>query len=389
MLNRLFGIDNLQQVQQSLFERKLFQVDESLLSRPEAEQAILKGTLRAKRSALVTATILSWVSWPLLLTVFVVSFTHLWEQVARIVPHNVPPLPIPGELYNYVAAANTGLVDLIAVYLVAVSNISAFAGRREGRAQWFYLLLTLGLNAGFVFRYAPEVNQMVKPYIIWIDLAVAVMLALMVPVSIYAIEKAHRAVAQLRLMLLAEVTTYQALISDDGAEPLLKKLQDEVADLKGSKEVLERLIQTWEARYNELSATLERERDGWKAQCLDWTAELDQAAEERKDLNARLTTALAEVERLKQEAKHRPLLDDPLAVQTLIQTAPLIPVAEPPMTNGYYEPKPRQKGATVMLCEVCGVGELDATEKGIAGRTSWKRKFGGKYACRECRDKAG
>jgi len=183
-------------------------------------------------------------------------------------------------------------------------------------------------------------------------------------------------------MLLAEVTTYRALISDDGEDPLLKKLQDEVADLKGSKEALERLIQTWEARYNELSATLERERDGW-------TAELDQAAEERENLNARLTAALAEVERLKQEAKQRPLLADPLAVQPLIQTAPLIPVAEPPLTNGSHESKqPRQKGATVMLCEVCGVGELDATEKGIAGRTVYKRKFGGKYACRDCRNKA-
>ncbi len=47
---------------------------------------------------------------------------------------------------------------------------------------------------------------------------------------------------------------------------------------------------------------------------------------------------------------------------------------------------PPRTGVTVTTCEVCGLGSLDATEKGIAGRSKWKTAFNGRYACRTCRE---
>ena len=44
---------------------------------------------------------------------------------------------------------------------------------------------------------------------------------------------------------------------------------------------------------------------------------------------------------------------------------------------------------SVMTCEVCGIGQMDATQKGIAGRSKWQNHFNGKYACESCRKASG
>ena len=60
-------------------------IDPALLQTPAALRARQKGILLAKSQALRAATRLTAWARPLLIGVLVVSFLHLWHQIARIV----------------------------------------------------------------------------------------------------------------------------------------------------------------------------------------------------------------------------------------------------------------------------------------------------------------
>lgn len=313
----------------NVFTERLFSVNETLLAHPSAERAINLGTLRAKRSALRTASGLSWVSWPLLVAVLLVSFIHLAEQVARVVPGGTSTLQISDGMYNLVALANTALVDTIALYLVAVASIAHFTGQKAGRLQWFYLAMTLFLNAGYVLRHYPGVSELAEPVLVGVDVAIATLLILMVPVSIYGVERAQRVVEHIRLALLAEVTAYEEIL----------KTQEEATP---------------------------------------------QADAQLQEENTALREKLAELQRQLEERTQRPLwaVTPKATPQKPLESLTPVVVDAPGRTLA-------APAVAEHICDVCHTNTLSATEKGIAGRAKWQAVFGkGVYACRSCRDAA-
>lgn len=330
-----------------VFTDRLFSVNEALLSHPSAERAINLGTLRAKRSAGRTATVLSWLSWPLLVAVLLVSFIHLAEQVARVVPGGTSTLKITEGMYNLVALANTALVDTIALYLVAVASIAHFTGQKAGRLQWFYLAMTLFLNAGYVLRHYPGVNVMAQPVLVGVDIFIAALLILMVPVSIYGVEKAQRVVEHIRLALLAEVTAYEEILKAQESEQ-----PEEVSRLR---EALTQL----QAYTEELKQSLQDERTGAEREI------------------ARLAGLVTQAE---QYATRMQYERDELVRAARKPLGSLLPVV--------VDAPAREVVPAVAehVCDVCHTNTLSATEKGIAGRAKWQQVFGkGVYACRSCR----
>ena len=326
----------------TIFERLLFDVNTDLLKHPSAERALIKGTLSAKRSALRTATVLSWLSWPILIAVLLVSFSHLAEQVARVVPNGTSALRLSDDLYNVVALANTGLIDTIALYLVAVSTIAYFSGSQAGRLQWFYLTMTLALNAGYVLRHYPSVNTLVDDYILVVDVIIAVLLILMVPVSIFGVEYAQRVVVQIRLALLAEVTTYQDILEEQGEEP-----EKEPQLRESIRSINDRVIKL-ENDLGKLKTTPNGSEPTISCSPNDHGAEREGAAPRSQSMTEK---------------------DDPDRV-------------ERPLVEG-------RKKIIVHTCDVCHKNGLSATDKGISGRAKWRKIFGeGVYACKECREKS-
>ncbi len=351
--------------ERTVFEKMLYEVDPTLLERPEAKLALVEGTLKAKHTALRMASVLTWTGWPLLFAVFGVSFVHIWHQVAQYKPANVPELPLPAWTFNAASGANTFLIDLLALFLVAAAGISIYVGKKP-KVGWagFYLVLTGLLNGSFYIA-----NNQAGSNSFWVNVlpyandAILGMFVLLIPVSIFAVERAIANVNEVRLPLMAEVKVYERILEAEG--------------ITWHYTIFDRLFRRPNPLQEELAMV--RERNSKLAQSLQ--AEVEAHGGTR----ASLSDALARIKELERKLAEQTV--DSFTWRPITEAQPLV-LAEPPMSNGSYEPKPRQKGATVMLCEVCGVGELDATEKGIAGRASWKRKFGGKYACRECRDKA-
>lgn len=411
----------------TIFEQRLFGVNTELLSHPAAERALTKGTLRAKRSALRTATILSWLSWPLLIAVLVVSFTHLAEQVARVVPNGTSALRISDEVYNGVALANTGLVDTIALYLVAVSTIAYFAGQKAGRLQWFYLAMTLALNAGYVLRHYPAVNDLVADYILMVDVAIAALLILMVPVSIFGVEHAQRVVEHIRLALLAEVTTYQDILAaQEGEEP------EEVKQLREDHRIIRERAIKLEQHLNELKTAMgaypdsdlislatalnrsalayddfvfnlrETIGDAWgEMDPLTAVRHLVELAHDHENATKARLAAEGEVTRLEdlvtqaEQYAARMLAEKEEAERRLRELTAKV-TAEWRARQAQAQaalPAPvvveDSKAAIVHTCDVCHQNGLSATDKGIAGRAKWQKVFGeGVYACKTCREKA-
>lgn len=382
--------------ERTAFEKMLYEVDPTLLERPEAKLALIEGALKAKRTALRMASVLAWTGWPLLFAVFGVSFVHIWHQVAQYKPANVPELPLPAWTFNAASGANTFLIDLLALFLVATAGISIYVGKKP-KVGWagFYLTLTGLLNGSFYIG-----NDQAGDGGVWASVlpyandAILGMFVLLIPVSIFAVERAIANVNEVRLPLMAEVKVYERILEAEGItkhytvfdrlfrrpNPLQKALEQVRADLRKAYESLQVEVEAHvdtRASLSEAQTELEQLRETFNTELADWE-------EQRRQLNARI----AELERQAQATVTPSEPVDTFTWRPVIDMKPLL-LDEPPLTNGSHESKQtRQKGATVMLCEVCGVGELDATEKGIAGRTVYKRKFGGKYACRDCRNKA-
>lgn len=195
-------------------------IDPALLERPEAQAARQRGLLRAKHDALRSAEGLVGWARPLLIGVLTVSFLHLWHQIARIAPAGVPALPLPAWTHWLSAALLTLSVDATALYLVATRSAAQYArlGGQGSAAVWFFYLLTAALNSLFVLSYTPELPRAVQAITPTLSLVGAVLLGLLVPISIAALEHARQVADVARLSLLVEVETLRGLVAR-GAEP--------------------------------------------------------------------------------------------------------------------------------------------------------------------------
>jgi hypothetical protein len=194
-------------------------IDLALLERPEAQQARQRGLLRAKADALRSAEGL--VDWarPLLVGVLIVSFLHLWHQIARIAPAGVPALSLPAWTHWLSAALLTLSVDATALYLVATRSAAQYArlGGQGAVSVWFFYLLTAALNSLFVLSYTPGLPAAVQAVTPILSLLGAILLGLLVPISIAALERARQVADVARLSLLVEVETLRGLVAQ-GAE---------------------------------------------------------------------------------------------------------------------------------------------------------------------------
>jgi hypothetical protein len=191
----------------------LFQLDMDLLTTPDAQQARHEGVLRAKSEALKTAQHL--VAWgrPLLFSVLVVSFVHVLHGIAAIKPAGIPALDLPPWMYHGSAGLLTLAVDAVAWYLVSTRSVAAYAGdTRHHYAVWFYYVLTALLNGTFVFSHMPGLPDLVQVVLPGVNLLTGILLALLIPVSIAAVESAHQTIEAARLALLIECSTLRGIV---------------------------------------------------------------------------------------------------------------------------------------------------------------------------------
>ncbi|MBX0329890.1 hypothetical protein K2Z83_19685 [Oscillochloris sp. ZM17-4] len=192
----------------------MLSIDPALLERPEAQSARQRGLLRAKAEALKSAEGLVGWARPLLIGVLIVSFLHLWHQIARIAPEGVPALPLPAWTHWLSAALLTISVDATALYLVATRSAAQYAklGSQGREAVWFFYLLTAALNSLFVLSYTPGLPTQVQVITPTLSLLGAILLGLLVPVSIAALERARQVADVARLSLLVEVETLRGIV---------------------------------------------------------------------------------------------------------------------------------------------------------------------------------
>lgn len=194
-------------------------IDEALLDHPAAQRAHQRGLLRAKTEALRTAEGLIQWARPLLIGVLIVSFLHLWHQIARIAPTGVAALPLPAWTHWLSAALLTASVDATALYLVATRSAAQYArlGEQGRGAVWFFYVLTAALNSVFVLSYTPGLPPPVQAITPMLSLVGALLLGLLVPVSIAALERARQVAEVARLSLLVEVETLRGIVTQGAA----------------------------------------------------------------------------------------------------------------------------------------------------------------------------
>jgi hypothetical protein len=198
-------------------ELAIVQIPPELLQSEPAQRALRAGVLDAKREALKGATRLERWGRPLLVVVVAVSFLHAWESVAVIRPSGVNELTLPAWIYHAAAAAFTLVVDLAALYLVAIAQTIALAGMRPRRgARNFFLGVTLLLNMAFVVRHAPSIPDSVRSTLLPIlDTSFAFLLPTVIMLAIVAIESGARQLKLVQLQLLAETRMLERLAELD------------------------------------------------------------------------------------------------------------------------------------------------------------------------------
>jgi len=199
----------------------LLAVDDTLLAHPAAQQALRLGVLEAKRSALSQAQNLIIWGRPLLVAIIAVSFLHLWDTIAAIRPAAVPELTLPGWVYHATAAALTLAIDAAALFCLSTGAVTTLASERA-RHNWglsFFLMTTFLLNAAYVVRYAPALAEPVRAWVLpGLEIVFAVLLPAIIPVGLFAVERALARLEGARLRLLMETTALDALVRDEGGD---------------------------------------------------------------------------------------------------------------------------------------------------------------------------
>lgn len=196
----------------TLPERDLFAIDNQLFERPEAQRALQAGQLEAKAEALKSAKRLVWIGRPLSIGVIAVSFIHLWDRIASIKPADVTALDLSAGVYHGSSGLLTFFVDAVALYLVATRAAAGYTGRKPkvSPAIWFFYALTALLNFSFVLANS-AMPAFTADWLYGLNFITAVMLALLIPVSIAAIESAIQVCETAKLKLMVEVKALTVL----------------------------------------------------------------------------------------------------------------------------------------------------------------------------------
>ena len=198
-------------------EIDLFRFDQSLLNdNPIAKQAHRRGLLTAKSSAHQQSEMLTRAGLVLLGCVLAVSFLHIFHTLAGYVPSDITPLQPPAWLWHTSAALLTLTIDAIALYIVLVGNVAAFAGHhKKDRLVWFFYGLTGLLNGVFFVSYVPGAPDWIAN---GLDASFAtiiiVLMTLLVPVSIIAVKNAMQMAETARLKLTVECETLRGLVNE-------------------------------------------------------------------------------------------------------------------------------------------------------------------------------
>lgn len=191
-------------------------IDPALLEHPAARLAHHRGLLQVKAEALRDAERLAAWARPLLIGVQLVSFLHLWHQIARIAPEGIPPLPLPAWTHWLSAALLTASVDATALYLLATRSAARYAclGDRGRLAVWFFYVLTWALNTVFVLSYTPGLPAAVQSIVPMLSMLGAILLGLLIPVSLAAVEGARQVVVVTRQLLTVEVERLRGIVAE-------------------------------------------------------------------------------------------------------------------------------------------------------------------------------
>lgn len=191
----------------------LFKMPAELLATETAQLARTRGLLLAKREAHKTADNLVKYGTPLKALVILVSFFHLWHEISRIVPSYVAPFRLPDAIYHFSSAALIGAIDLVALYLVSSRQTLAYIGeRRQTRGVLFFYTLTAILNGVFILSYMPGLPDWFTAVLPLARMVAAVMLAILVPVAIAAVEQAHQHNEVARLSLMVDIETLAGIL---------------------------------------------------------------------------------------------------------------------------------------------------------------------------------
>lgn len=195
-------------------EANPFAIEPALLDTPEAKRARLIGILAAKQRSYWTATVLGWLGWVLKAAVMFVSGVHILQQLSLIKPDNITPLELTAGAYHTSAYAFVGSIDAVALYLLAAASVSYAIGQpiKPSPAKWFLYGLTALLNLTYLITYMPDLPSWVVGYLGELRLATVLMLALLVPVSLAALETAHRGVSRVTLELLVDTTALKEVL---------------------------------------------------------------------------------------------------------------------------------------------------------------------------------
>lgn len=201
-------------------ERDLFAIDNELFNRPDTQKALQAGQLVAKQSALTSANRLVAIGRPLSIGVIAVSFIHLWDRIASIRPAGVAELVLNENVYHGSSGLLTFFVDAVALYLVATRAAAHYTGRKPkaSPAIWFFYTLTALLNFSFVLANS-AMPEFTKGWLTGLNFTTAIMLALLIPVSIAAIESAMQVAQVAKLKLMVEVEALTQLLKPSEASP--------------------------------------------------------------------------------------------------------------------------------------------------------------------------
>lgn len=182
---------------------------------PAAQLARQRGILQAKTEALATATkLLPWARW-LSMAIIAVSAVHLWETLAAIKPDDIAVLRLPSEVYHFSALALVAVIDCSIWFLTAAQGAAAYAGyRQQSRALGFLYTLTFLLNLAFLARHMPDLPPQIADGVsVTLAVLFPALLALLVPVSLTATERAAHLLRATRAALLVDVEMLRGMVA--------------------------------------------------------------------------------------------------------------------------------------------------------------------------------
>lgn len=196
------------------------QLDAEALNTPAAKQARLAGLLEAKAEAHANAGRLARWARPLAVATTVVSGVHLWETLAAVKPSGVAALSLPDAVYHGSALALVAVIDSAIIFLSASGNAAAYAGHTQrSRALPLLYAITGGLNFAFLAAHWPALPEALRGAVLpALAVLFPILLAVLVPALLVALEHAAHTLTAARLALGVEVATLRGLVAEGAQE---------------------------------------------------------------------------------------------------------------------------------------------------------------------------